>query len=59
MDENESLVGSLTDGVLADAILIPPGSLLPPTFTAVQLKGGKGSAKKVRKHAKEKPFSNK
>ena len=27
-----SLAGSLTDGVLADAILIPPRPLIPPTY---------------------------
>ena len=51
----ESLVGSLTDGVLADAILIPS----PPTDTAHQLKEGKGSAKKVRKQVTEKSFTSK
>ena len=44
-----SLAGSLADGVLADAILIPPRPPILPTDTAHQYKEGKGSAKKVWK----------
>ena len=47
-----SLAGSLADGVLADAILIPPKT----TGTAYQYKEGKGSAKKVRKLVTQKSF---
>ena len=39
-----SLAGSLADGVLADAILIPPLPSIPS-----QYKVGKRSSKKVRK----------
>ena len=46
----DALVGSLTDGVLADTILIPP---------AHQLKEGKDSAKKVWKQVNEKLFTRK
>ena len=45
----------ITDGVLSDAILI----FTPPNNTAHELKGGKGSAKKVRKQVIEKPFTSK
>ena len=47
------LVDSLTDGVLADAILI----FTPPNNTALQLKEGRGSAIKLRKQETEKPFT--
>ena len=39
-----SLAGSLADGVLADAILIPPTKRYRPP-----IKEGKGSTKKVQK----------
>ena len=48
-------MGSLTDGMLADAILI----FTPYNNTAHQLKEGKGSAKNVRKQVTEKPFTSK
>ena len=48
-----SLAGSLADGVLGDAILIPPR----PPMTAHQYKDGKGSSKKVRKLVQHKPFT--
>ena len=47
--------GSLTDGVLAHAILI----FSTPIDTAHQLKEGEGFPKKVRKQATEKPFTSK
>ena len=41
-----SLAGSLADGVLADAILIPPCPQILPTNTAHQSKEVMGSSKK-------------
>ena len=41
-----SFVGPLADGVLADAILIPPLSLIPPT----NIRKGKGRGKKYGKY---------
>ena len=51
MDSNEAPAGRLGDGVLADANF---NSSLP-TYTAFQLKEGKGSTKKVWKQVTEKP----
>ena len=50
-----SLAGSFADGVLADAILIPPRPLIPPT----NIRKEKGSSKKVQKLVTLKPFTNK
>ena len=50
----KGLVGSITDSVLVDAILI----FTPPNNTAHQLKEGKGSTKKVRQQVTEKPFTS-
>ena len=49
-----SLAGSLVDGVLADAILIPPHPLIPPTY--IRMVRG---PQKVRKLVTEKPFNEK
>ena len=50
-----SLAGSFADGVLADAILIPPRPPIPPT----NIRKEKGSSKKVQKLVTLKPFTNK
>ena len=49
-----SLAGLLADGVLANAILIPPCTLIPPTNI-----NGKGSSKKLQKLVTEKSFTSK
>ena len=49
-----SLAGSLADGVLADAILIPPRPPIPPTY----IKMVRGP-QKIRKLVTEKPFTSK
>ena len=55
MDYNEAVAGLLNDGVLADAISIFPRPMIPP----INLKEGKGFAKKVRKQVTEKTFTSK
>ena len=50
-----SLDGSLADGVLADAILIPPLPLILPT----NIRKGRVSSKKVRKIVIQKQFTSK
>ena len=49
MDQNEVLASSLADCVLADAILIPPRSPIPPT-TIIKVRG----LQKVRKQVTKK-----
>ena len=48
-----SLAGSLADGVLVDAILIPLRPLIPPT----NIRKVRGPRKKLRKLVRQKPFT--
>ena len=53
VDKNEALVCLLTDGVLADTILILPAHRYRPP-----IKRRWGPLKKVRKQVTEKPFTS-
>ena len=50
-----SLTGSLADGLLPDAILIPPHPPIPPT----NIKKTRDRRKKVRKLVTQKTFTSK